>query len=186
VKLCNSPKRYGLIGQSLHWITVAGLVASYFLAEAAEDQEPGNLMALHRSVGIAILALAVLRLVWRILDRMPSIPAMPAWQRAVARGTHAIFYVLLFALPVTGWMVSSAEGDPIVIFGLFELPPVGAGTNEDTLEDLHETLFNVLLGFAVLHVVGALKHHFWDRDGTLRSMLPGGASQPPGISRPRD
>jgi cytochrome b561 len=99
-------------------------------------------------------------------------PAMPAWQRVLARSTHAIFYVLLFALPVTGWMISSAEGDPIRIFGLFELLPIGAVTNEDTLEDLHETLFNVLLAFAALHVLGALKHHFWDRDHVLRSMLP--------------
>jgi cytochrome b561 len=170
----NAVDRFGIVAQSLHWVIVAGLVASYFLAEAAEDNETGSAMGLHRSIGIAILALAILRLLWRLVDRRPAWPTvMPGYQRIIARATHAIFYVLLFALPITGWMISSVEGDPVPFFGLFELPPIPSGADEHWLEDLHEMLFNVLLGFAVLHVIGALKHHFWDRDGVLRSMLPG-------------
>ena len=169
----NAVDRYGIVAQSLHWVIVAGLIASYFLAEAAEDNETGSSMGLHRSIGIAILALAVLRLLWRLLDRRPAWPTvMPGYQRTLARTTHAIFYVLLFALPITGWMISSVEGDSVPFFGLLELPPIPSGANEDWLEDLHELLFNVLLAFAVLHVIGALKHQFWDRDGVMRSMLP--------------
>jgi cytochrome b561 len=166
------------VGQALHWLVVLGLIASYFLAEAAEDQE--GLMGLHRSVGLAILALAVLRLLWRLIDRTPPWPAtMAGYERAIARLTHVAFYLLLFALPLTGWLLSSAEGDAVRFFDLFDLPPLSVGaTGEDALEDVHEALFNVLLALAVLHVVGALKHHFWNRDHVLRSMLPG-RSPPP-------
>lgn len=170
----NTLDRYGIIGQVLHWVVVLGIIANYFIAEAAEDEEAGGLMGLHRSVGITILALAVLRLLWRLVDRTPPWPAdMPAHERVIARTVHAVFYVLLFALPVTGWMISSAEGDPVRWFGLVELPGLSVGASEDALEELHEVLFNVLFALAVLHALAALKHHFWDGDRVLRSMLPG-------------
>jgi cytochrome b561 len=178
VKWRNTAKAYGTFAQTLHWLIVIGIIASYFLAEAAEDDEAAGLMDLHRSVGITILLLAVLRIVWRLADRRPLWPAaMAGYERVIARVTHWAFYALLFALPITGWMLSSTEGDPVRYFGLFELPPLLSGGGEETLEELHETLFNVLLGLAVLHIVGALKHHFWNRDDVLRSMLPGSGSR---------
>ena len=170
----NTAEKYGAVGQTLHWLIVFGLIASYFIAEAAEDEESGGLMGLHRSIGITILALAILRLLWRAVDRTPPWPAaMAGYERRVARATHLVFYALLFALPITGWLLSSAEGDPVRYFDLFELPPLSTGVDEDTFEDLHETLFNVLVALAALHVLGALKHHFWNHDHVLRSMLPG-------------
>jgi cytochrome b561 len=172
----NTAQKYGIVGQALHWVVVLGIIASYFIAEAAEDEEAGGLMGLHRSVGITILALAALRLLWRLADRTPPWPAgMAAHERVIARVVHALFYALLFALPLTGWMISSAEGDPVRWFGLVELPTLSVGASEDTLEELHEVLFNVLFALAVLHALAALKHHFWDRDPVLRSMLPGRA-----------
>lgn len=173
VGLRNTPTRYGYAGQLLHWLVVAGIIASYFTAEGSESDNDA-LMALHRSLGITILALAVLRVAWRLLDRSPDFPAaMARWQRTAARGAHAILYALLFALPLTGWLLSSVEGDPVVLFGWLTLPPLPSGADEDLLEEVHEALFNVLLAVAVLHAAAALKHHFWDRDGVLRSMLPG-------------
>jgi cytochrome b561 len=175
----NNEQTYGIVAQALHWLIVIGLIASYFLAEAAEDDEAGGLMGLHRSVGITILVLAALRILWRMTDRRPLWPAtMAGYQRQIARATHWIFYALLFALPITGWMLSSTEGDPVRYFGLFELPPLASPAGEETLEELHETLFNLLLALAVLHIAGAVKHHFWDRDNVLRSMLPGARGRP--------
>lgn len=169
----NTPGRYGIVGQALHWLVVLGIIANYFIAEAADDEQAGGLLGLHRSVGITILALAALRLLWRLVDRAPPWPAgMAAHERVIARAVHAAFYVLLFALPLTGWMISSAEGDAVNWFGLVELPGLSMGASEDTLEELHEVLFNVLFALAVLHALAALKHHFWDRDGVLASMLP--------------
>lgn len=175
----NTGDRYGIVGQALHWLVVLGIIANYFIAEAAEDQEAGGWMGLHRSVGITILALVLLRLFWRFVDRAPPWPAgMAAHERLIARAVHAMFYVMLFALPVSGWLISSAQGDPVRWFGAFELPAVSVGVGEDALEDLHEALFNGLLALALLHVLAALKHHFWDRDRVLRSMLPGRRARP--------
>jgi cytochrome b561 len=176
----NSESTYGIVPQALHWLIAIGIIASYFLAEAAEDDKGGGLMGVHRSVGITILLLAVLRAAWRMVDRRPLWPStMARYERLIARATHWIFYILLFALPITGWMLSSIEGDPVLYFELFELPPLTVPAGEETLEELHETLFNVLLAFAILHVAGALKHHFWNRDHVLRSMLPGDSSRLP-------
>jgi cytochrome b561 len=178
MKWRNTDKAYGTVAQTLHWLIVIGLIASYFLAEAAEHDEASTLMSVHRSVGITILVLAVLRIVWRLADRRPLWPAtMAGYERVIARATHWTFYALLFALPITGWMLSTAEGDAVRFFGLFELPPLLSPAGEELLEELHETLFNVLLAFAVLHIVGALKHHLWNRDNVLRSMLPAPGSR---------
>ena len=165
----NTARRYGWFGQALHWLVVAGIIAAYFTAEAGDA-----MLALHRTVGITILALALLRLGWRLSNRPPELPAsMARWQRTAARVAHALLYALLFLVPMTGWLLSSAEGDPVVVFGRLEVPPLAAAADPDSFEDLHEMLFNALVAVAFVHAAAALKHHFWDRDGVLRSMLPG-------------
>ena len=167
----NTARRYGWFGQALHWLVVAGIIAAYFTAEAGDGDA---LLALHRTVGITILALALLRVGWRLSNRPPELPAsMARWQRTTARAAHVLLYTLLFLVPVTGWLLSGAEGGPVIVFGQLELPALPAAADPDLLEDFHETLFNALVAVAVVHAAAALKHHFWDRDGVLRSMLPG-------------
>ncbi|HEU4601361.1 MAG TPA: cytochrome b [Steroidobacteraceae bacterium] len=166
--------RYGIVAKALHWIIVIGIIAQYFLAEAGEDDEgagPFSAVGLHASIGLLILILAALRLAWRTVDPHPAWPdTMKRRDVVIARSVHVLFYGLLFALPLTGWMLSSTEGDTISFFGLFNVPPIVVGS-EDLLEDTHEAMFNVLVGLAALHVLAALKHHFIDRDNVLRSML---------------
>jgi len=176
----NSEHRFGAIAAFFHWVIVAGLIAQYFLAEAGEDSEErvGGLldaMVLHRSIGWTILILAVLRLAWRCLDPHPKWPAsMKSYEVILAKVAHTAFYVLLFALPLSGWALSSAEGESLSFFNLFAVPVLPAGAAmEETLEEVHEVMFNVLLALAALHLLAALKHQFMDRDGVLRSMLPG-------------
>lgn len=178
----NSSTRYGIIATSLHWVIVAGIIAQYFLAEAAEDQENAaagalSLGNLHTSLGLALLALAVVRLLWRFAESPPARPiTMKRYEIAVARAVHVLFYVLLFALPISGWALATAEGEPLTFFGLFDVAQLGVGArlgfSEDQLEEVHEIVFNVLLALALLHLAAALKHQFVDRDGVLRSMLP--------------
>lgn len=183
----NTATRYGFVAMVLHWVIVAGVIAQYFLAEAAEETEDtaaGTIDAasVHMSVGITILALALVRVFWRMAELPPARPpAMKSYATTVARVAHVAFYVLLFAIPLTGWALATVDGQPLSYFGLFELPqlrmgaqlPVpGGALSEDQLEEVHELLFNVLLGLALLHVVAALKHHFIDHDNVLRSMLP--------------
>ena len=170
--------------QYLHWIIVLGIIAQYVMAENAEDNEGAehaasafDAMNLHRSIGLLILLLAAVRILWRLIDRRPPWPAtMSALERVTARVAHVALYALLFAVPLTGWALSSIEGDAIRFLGIGTVPAMSlpfAGASEEQLEELHETLFNVLAALAALHALAALKHHFWDKDGVLRSMLPG-------------
>ena len=174
----NTAVRYGFVAQGLHW-TIAGLVVVQVALGKIADELPVGLdklalMARHKSVGITILALAVIRLAWRLIDRPPPPPPMPRWQHAASRLTHAAFYLLLFAMPVSGWLMSSASNYPVSWFGLLQLPDFVRPDEglKDLLEDVHETLAKALIALAVLHVVAALKHQFIDRDGLLMRMLP--------------
>lgn len=183
----NSSSRYGSIAASLHWIIVAAIIAQYFLAEAAEGQRDGpagifSAASIHNSLGIVVLALALLRILWRVVELPPAAPAtMKRHEIALARTVHVAFYFLLFAIPLSGWALATADERPLSFFGLFDLPqlrigaqlPIAGGTlGKEQLEDMHEILFNILLGLVLLHAAAALKHHFLDRDGVLRSMLP--------------
>jgi cytochrome b561 len=138
--------------------------------------------SIHNSLGIAILVLALLRVLWRVVELPPAAPvAMKSYEIALARSVHVAFYLLLFAIPLSGWALATANEQPLSFFGLFDLPhlrigaqlPITGGiVSEDQLEEVHEILFNVLLGLALLHAAAALRHHFFDHDGVLRSMLP--------------
>jgi cytochrome b561 len=117
----------------------------------------------------------VLRLLWRLKNPAPELPSgMTPLERRLARGTHIAFYVLLFAMPLTGWLMSSAKNYSVSWFGLFTWPDL-IGKNEhafDLLRSTHHLLGKVLFAIAVLHILAALKHHFWNKDDVLRRMLP--------------
>jgi cytochrome b561 len=133
--------------------------------------------ALHKSFGLTILALVVLRLLWRWYAGKPEpVPGMPGWQEKIAAVSHWGLYALLFAIPISGWVLNSAAGFPLQWFGLFNLPGI-AGKDHDlheAAEDLHELLFWVLVGLAVVHASAAFYHHLFQRDDTLARMLPRG------------
>jgi cytochrome b561 len=124
-------------------------------------------------VGITILALAVLRVLWRFIDRPPPPEPGPAWQRVLATATHVLMYVLLLSMPLSGWAMSSAAHFPVSWFGLFQLPDLTAPSEalKHTLERVHGLQANALFTLASLHVLAALKHHFVDRDGVLLRMF---------------
>jgi cytochrome b561 len=179
MSLTNSASRYGSIPQLLHWAVVVLLVAQFILAEAAEELEGVGQLAMlarHKSVGLTVLMLALVRIGWRLFDRPPPPPPMPAWQRAAAAATHWGLYAVLLAMPFSGWMMSSAANYPVSWFGLFQLPDLVAPSEslEDILHEVHETLAATLLALTGLHVLAALKHQFIDRDGLLTRMLPWG------------
>jgi cytochrome b561 len=174
----NTAVRYGFVAQGLHWIIAGLVVVQVVLGKIADELPLGldklALLARHKSVGITILALAAIRLGWRLIDRPPPPPPMPRWQLVAARLNHAAFYLLLLAMPLSGWLMSSASNYPVSWFGLVQLPDFVAADPElkDLLEDLHETLAKALVALALLHVAAALKHQFIDRDGLLLRMLP--------------
>lgn len=176
----NSATAWGAVSKTFHWLIVLLIIVQFTLAKIADDLPLGpqkfELLKWHKSFGITILGLAILRLLWRWMN--PATPVLPdtlkPWERVLARATHAALYVLLFLQPLTGWMLSTASNFPVRYFGLFTLPALVGPDKElaHLLEDVHETLAIVLVCVALLHVAGALKHHFWLKDDVLIRMLP--------------
>jgi len=175
----SSPQRYGAVAQGFHWI-IAGLVVTQFtLGWMGHDLPLGlrklALLARHKSFGMTVLMLAVLRLLWRLFKRPPELPpGMSKTERILARGTHIAFYVLLFAMPLTGWTMSSAKNYSVSWFGLFTWPNLIAPNEHafDLLRSTHHLLSDALLAIAILHILAALKHHFWNKDEVLIRMVP--------------
>lgn len=191
MSLRNGEFHWGGITKGFHWIIVALILVQGGIGLLMGDlpRGPGKVevYALHKSIGITILALAVLRLLWRLYAGRPkTVPGTPAWQDIVARLVHVALYVLLFALPISGWMLNSAAGLPLQWFGLFNLPAL-AGESEALREragEMHELLFWVLVLFALMHASAALYHHLFMRDATLARMLPRGWLRAPGGDAP--
>ena len=171
--------RYGALAQLFHWIIAALIVTQFVLARMAEDLPLGGrklaLLARHKSVGMTILMLAILRLLWRLKSAPPALPSgMSRIEQIAARWTHLAFYVLLFAMPLTGWMMSSAKSYSVSWFGLFTWPNLIAKNEAafNFLRTTHDILSGLLFAVAVLHILAALKHHFWNKDDALLRMLP--------------
>jgi cytochrome b561 len=175
----SSSTRYTAVAQTLHWVVAALIVTQFTLAWMGDDLPLGvhklALLARHKSFGMTVLMLVVLRLLWRLFNRPPELPAgMSKIERLVAKATHIAFYLLLFAMPLTGWLMSSAKKYSVSWFGLFTWPDL-IGKNEhnfDLLRETHEILSYALLALAILHILAALKHHFWNKDDVLLRMLP--------------
>ena len=134
----------------------------------------------HKWAGESLLALSVLRLMWRLSHRPPALPAriataMPRWQHWAHEATHSAFYVLFFAVPLIGWAYSSAAGFPIVVFGVLPLPDFVSPDKAlaALIKPWHEFSALALMGLALLHAAAALKHQWWDRDGLVSRMWPG-------------
>ena len=181
MQLRNTNTAWGAVSQTLHWLIVALIVLQYVLAENAEELPLGMAklatLARHKSVGMTILGLAVLRLLWRLGNRTPALPqGMRAWERILARASHAGLYLCIFALPLTGWLMSSAKNYPVSWFGWFQFPDLVAPDTGlfEAMRSAHGIIFNCLSGLAILHVLGAAKHHLLNRDDVLTRMLPFG------------
>ena len=180
------PTRYSYVARVLHLVLGLALVSSFsvglYMADLSFSPLRLKLYNWHKWVGFVILSLSFLRLMWRWTHRPPALPAaieqaMPAWHRFAHHATHLGLYVMFFAVPLFGWAYSSSAGFPVVPFGLFQLPdfvPVNEGLSA-FLEPAHKYAAFGLAALVVLHAVGALKHHFVDRDGLLSRMGFGNA-----------
>ena len=178
----NTTRSWGSLSKALHWIIVVLIINQWIIAERAAQLPPKSLAVLkalwwHKSFGITILVLAVIRLAWRWMNPVPDLTAETRpWERVLAKISHVLLYALIFAMPLTGWMMSSAKNYPVSWFKLFQFPDLVAPAEQTyhQMNDLHHALFNVLVGVALLHVAGALKHHFIDKNDVLKRMLPFG------------
>lgn len=172
--------RYTLPAIALHW-TIALLIAAAFALGVTMVDIPGitptklKYFSWHKWLGVTILGLACVRLLWRIGHPAPSYPDdMPRWQRTAAHAMHGLLYLLIFAVPVSGYFYSLAAGVPVVYLGIVPLPVLMDPDPEwkALLKQVHYALNMLLLGAVALHAAAALKHHFIHRDGVLKRMLP--------------
>lgn len=174
--LAGQGERYNHVARALHWIIallVIGNIAGGLLHDALEDTI--NLIPIHKSVGMTVLALTLVRIAWRFTWRAPAHPAgMGALEVLAARATHLVFYALMLAMPLSGWIMASAGKYPLNWFGLIDLPKL-AVTRADPAyligREAHELLGWLFAALAVLHIAAALRHHFFLRDGVLKRML---------------
>ena len=180
-------RRYTRTAMLLHWVLGLALVGIFavgvYMADLPFSPQRLKLYNWHKWAGVTLLALSALRLLWRVTHRPPALPpaivkAMPGWQKLAHHATHALLYVLFFAVPLIGWAYSSAAGFPIVFLGLWQLPdfvPVSK-TLAEAIKPWHEITAFVMAALVLLHIAGALKHQWVDRDGLVARMLPGGRS----------
>lgn len=175
----NSTDRYGAVAQLLHWSIVALIITQFALASKADALSIGPakiaLLARHKSFGITIFALAIVRLAWRLVNPVPSLPPQtPKWQAMGAHLSHWSLYGLILVTPLLGWMMSSARNFPVSWFGLMTLPDLVKPDRAlyESLHEAHEFCAWAIGIISIAHAAAALKHHFIDRDNVLRRMLP--------------
>jgi cytochrome b561 len=183
--LRNTADSWGAPAKLLHWVMAALILAQIALGVMAASWRVSptklELFFWHKSTGMLILALVALRLLWRLANPTPALPSgMPAWERAAARLSHLLLYVLMIALPVTGWIVNSASNIPFRIFWLIPLPAIVAPDKPtaDGVALVHGGLAALLALVLAAHIGAALRHHFVKRNTVLIRMLPGTSRTP--------
>ena len=179
MQLRNTRSDWGMVSMLLHWLIVLLVLAAVVLAQVMDELPRSvarlQVYAVHKSIGITVLALMLVRLAWRFAGPRPlSLPGTARWQAAVAELTHWALYAALIAMPLSGWLYNSASNFPLQWFGLFNLPPISGRSAElkDFAHDLHENLYLVIVVLVALHAGAAFWHHFVRRDATLDRMLP--------------
>jgi cytochrome b561/polyisoprenoid-binding protein YceI len=174
--LKNQPDAYGLVSKIIHWITallILGLLSvGFFMAGMDFSEDKLKIYALHKSFGLLVLLLVFVRIAWHILSRKPkSLDTHAPWEKFLAHAAHAFLYFAMFALPLSGWVMSSAGDFNVGFFGI-PMPDLVA-KNEDLFKnarDAHEILAIILIVVVGLHMAGAFKHHFIDKDRTIKRM----------------
>ncbi len=186
VKYMNSPQGYGLVAIILHWLVALAVIGLFALGLwmtglTYYDEWYRRAPEIHKGIGILLFLLMLVRVAWRGINLSPNDePGVGELQIRLAHATHLLLYVLLFALMASGYLISTADGRAIDVFGWFEVPALLSDipNQEDTAGRVHWYLALALMALAALHALAALKHHFIDRDRTLRKMLRVPVHQP--------
>lgn len=175
--------RYGAAAQSFHWVTAILVVAAFVYSPGGSEQRVYSLAKdfdrqLHETLGIGVLAIALIRLAWRAFDAAPDDPPMPPWMRLSSKLVHAMIYILLLAIPLTAISDAWLEGHPVTLLGNVRIGPLLTEAHDvgSAIASIHTWLGDTILWVAGVHAGAALYHHFVLRDGVLPSMLPGRSS----------
>ena len=175
----NTTDSYGLIARLFHWIMfllILGVIIGGILIEYTPERMAGfNMIEIHKSFGFTVLILAMLRLIWRLINPCPRDLGKIESHNRLAHIMHGLLYILMLLQPVSGILMSQAFDPPVRPFGLFELPALIGSTIpfEEYLPEIHRTMGLILAVLVVIHAAAALKHHFIDKDRTLLRMIVG-------------
>lgn len=177
MQLRNTDTSYGIVAKSLHWIMAVLIIAAWIVGYYAADL-PNNtpskptLYGLHKSVGMLVLMLVVVRLTWRLYNVVPRFEVLDRVMMTAARTVHYLLYVFMFVQPLSGWAMSSAAGHTPTFFGLFTFPSLVAQNPLEVQKyvAIHNASAMILLTLFIMHVSAALFHHFVLKDRTLRRM----------------
>jgi len=178
--------RYSGLAIVLHWLIAAAIIANIALAwtwDSLPDAQVRPAIDLHKSIGLTVLGLAIMRLLWRIAHKPPELmPGLKQWEVRLAHVTHVLLYVILFAMPLTGWIMDSAYKDaaihPLTVFGI-PFPRIGFITAldpetkkmvHDSFGEAHELVAKLVYALVVLHIAGAIKHQWLDGRRELQRM----------------
>ncbi len=173
-------KKYTAPAMTLHWLIAALIICGFSLGWVMTDI-PGfppfkrQYYTWHKWIGVTVFALAILRVLWRVIHPAPPLPSTVApWQRRTAYFTHILLYLFMLAIPLSGYLMSLASGKPVVYLNLIPLPPLIEPNKAlaPFFRTAHVYLNDLLLGLVALHVLAVLKHQFIDRNGLLTRMLP--------------
>jgi cytochrome b561 len=180
MSLRSTEHQWGSVAKFFHWLIALAILGNgafgLLMDLAGSPMKKISWLALHKSIGLTILALVLLRILWRWGDRRPVDEPAPRWQQRTSRAVHGVLYVMIIAMPLSGWWFNSITGKPLQWFKLFNLPAL-ASKNDDLrhfAQGVHEYLFWFLILVLVAHVGAALKHHLFENDNVLRRMLPFG------------
>jgi len=186
MRLRNDPQSFGLVSVLLHWVMAILIIGLFALGKYIVDldyYDPWYKTApdLHLGLSAIVGLLLVMRMGWRLSNPHPQIIGKP-WEQRTALWVHRLFYALIVTIISSGYLITTADGKVLSVFGWFDIPATFSGypNQEDIAGEVHELLSNMLILLVVLHSLAALKHHFINRDPTLRRML--GLGEPHSIS----
>lgn len=173
--------RYTRTAIALHWLIAIGILSAFcvglYMADLPLSPQKLKIYSWHKWAGVSIFLLVLVRLTWRLGHHPPPAVDMPRWQTLAAETVHRVLYLLMFAIPLSGWLMSSAKGFQTVYFSVLPIPDLLSKDVElgKQLAEVHELLNWLMIALVAGHAAAALKHHLLDRDDTLRRMLPWGS-----------
>lgn len=183
MQLLNKLQSFGIISILLHWLMAVLIIGLFILGEYMVDLDYYDVWYktapdIHRSIGVIVALLLIIRLAWRLSSIYPEIIGKP-WEKILAIWIHRLFYALIISIIISGYLMTTADGQAVSVFSWFDIPALlyDYENQEDIAGEIHEWLTHILIILVALHSLAALKHHFFNRDNTLRRMLGIGQSK---------
>jgi len=177
--LPNTERAWGAVAKAFHWLVAIAILAQLTLGTIADEARLSplklDLFVWHKSIGVSILLLVIIRVAWRLGNPPPAAPdGVAAWERRLARISHGLLYLLMIVVPLTGWWISDTSRIPFSLYWVVPVPDLMAPDRDlsELAADLHGVLTKLLLAIVIVHILAALRHHFLLHNDTLLRMLP--------------